>query len=349
MRSATTWASVAGGARRRHAEPRARATAGGGRGAPRRDGPADRPRSRRRPAAPTSSDPAISTGWVSGTGRPEPHGSPGGVDEEGDAELQPERGGRRRTRGRRASCRRRRPGAARRRTARSCPGRGASSAAASTALSAWSSRSLVAKSAPADRRRRRRRPRRCATTNAKSRLPRHDECACAGVVALAPAPPSTSSTPSSASIVQMPRPTASSVDGGAGEHLGRERRRGVGDHEGAAGPRPGRAPRSVCVLVEAVVQHEGDVVVGVGKPDGELDVGAELLEQRHERAGAVGLVGPRVERRAVVRASPGAGGRRAARRRWRRRRACRATAPSDPHRQHAGLELAEALGLRRAR
>ena len=38
--------------------------------APPRPAPADRPRSRRRPAAPTSSDPAISTGCVSGTGRP---------------------------------------------------------------------------------------------------------------------------------------------------------------------------------------------------------------------------------------------------------------------------------------
>ena len=80
------------------------------------------------------------------------------------------------------------------------------------------------------------------------------------------------------------------------------------------------------VLVEAVLQHEGDVVAGVGK--------ARRRARRRRRA-------PRAARRARwcrrarrsagraaggPPATPGGGGRRAARPRWRRRRACRATA-----------------------
>ena len=143
----------------------------------------------------------------------------------------------------------------------------------------------------------------------------------------------------------MPRATVSSSDGGAGNTSG------VSDDEGSVTTRvPPRSRPGEDVLglglVEAILQHEGDVVVGVGKAHGELHVRAELLEERDEGAGAVGLVGSRVERRMVLRRAleeehaeqsdpDGAGDEGAARR-----------GHQAAHRQHARLEVAEPLGLR---
>ena len=183
VRSATTSASVAGGrarrARRSRADrarrSRARSTSAAA--------PADRPRSSRRPAAPTSSDPAISTGCVSGTGRPSrtarqaaytrkamPSCRPSATDAVGHEvaeRLVAAAGRERRVDEPHGAC----PGRARAAPppARRCRRR--------RGARWWRSRRRR-------RPRRRPRPRSRAATNAKSRLPRHDECAAAGVVAL---------------------------------------------------------------------------------------------------------------------------------------------------------------------
>ena len=245
-------------------------------------GPADRPRSRRRPAAPTSSDPAISTGCVSGTGRPSRTARQTRVDEEGDGELQPEPAHAvRHEVGQRlvaAAGGERRVDEAHRRA-----GAGREQRRREHGVVVVVEPLVGGEVGAADRHDGARRPRRARPRTRSRGCRGRTPSAAAGVVA--PAPPHRRPRPPRRarrwcrSRARRRRPRA----GGAPNTAG------VSDDSGSVTTRvpPSRAQArscSVCSSSRSSASTSATSSSASGSPDRQLDIGAEILEQRHERA-----------------------------------------------------------------